>query len=227
MAGEYPISFKLTTDSPTYDESETFTMLISNLPTPTPEGPTATASPTPTRTPGGPVCPGDCSGDDTVTVDEVVDAVGAALGNGGACDAMDFDDDGVVSVSDVVAAVHSALYGCASEPPTATLAFIQDTIFTPRCAVASCHDSAVQSGDLVLESGSSYAELVGVAPDVDVARDAGLLRVDPGVPENSFLLIKLQDPPLIYGSPMPLVGDPLSADEIALIRAWIAAGAEP
>jgi hypothetical protein len=167
-----------------------------------------------------------------VGVDEVVSAIGAALGDLGACTAMDFDGDGVISISDLVAAVHSALYGCDSGPtPTpmqpATLAEIQDTIFSPRCAIPTCHDSQARVGDLNLESGGSYDELVGVAPYVDVAAELGYLRVDPGRPENSFLLVKLQDPPLSFGSPMPLVGDPLSADEIALIRAWIAAGAEP
>jgi len=223
---QYPLSFRLVTDSPAYEDSETFTILLEVAQFCTGD-PTATPSPTATRTPGGPVCPGDCNGDDTVTVDEVVEVVGVVLGESAACGAMDFDDDGVVSVSDAVATVHSALYGCESPPPPATLAFIQDTIFTPRCAVALCHNAQSGSGDLTLEAGSSYGELVDVEPDIDVVREAGFLRVDPGDPENSFLLVKLQDPPPAYGSPMPLLGDPLTADEIALIRAWIADGAEP
>jgi hypothetical protein len=225
--GEYAVSFRFITDSPAYAESAPFTMMLSNLSTPTPEGPTPTSTPTPTRTPGGPICPGDCNGDDVVTVDEVVGAVGAALGAGDACPAMDFDDDGKVSVTDVVVTVESALHGCRTPTLPATFDYIQDTIFSPRCAVPTCHDSQLHSGDLNLEPDSSYDELVGVAPDIDVARDLGYLRVDPGDPENSFLLVKLGNPPLSFGSPMPLVGDPLSAEEIDVIRRWITAGAPP
>ena len=52
-----------------------------------------------------------------------------------------------------------------------------------------------------------------------------MLRVDPGHPDNSFLLTKLTGPPLGQGSRMPLTGDLLSDAEVALIRAWILAGA--
>jgi hypothetical protein len=109
------------------------------------------------------------------------------------------------------------------------LAQIQDEIFTPRCAVVICHDSASQSGSLVLEDGASFDELVGVEPSTPAARDAGFLLVDPGDPDNSFLVTKLElpDPSVELGSPMPLVGDRLTEDEIQLIRDWIAQGALP
>lgn len=228
--GDFPLSFKLTTTSPAYAESETFTILLTNLPTPTPDMPSP--SPTPTATVAPTSCPGDCSGDGVVTVNELVGGVGAALGTAEACAALDVDGDGTVSISELVAAVNSALNGCTAGPtPTATrpatLAVIQDTIFSPRCAIPTCHDSQVRSGDLVLEPGSSHAQLVGVEPDIDTAREAGLLRVDPGDPENSLLLIKLEGPPPDQGSRMPLTGTLLTDAEVALIRSWIAAGAAP
>jgi hypothetical protein len=230
LRGDFSLSFKLTTTSGTYAESDTFTILLTNLPTPTPEAPSP--SPTPTATVAAPACAGDCSGDGAVTVNELVAGVGAALGNGAPCAALDGNGDGTASINELIAAVAALLNGCAAGPtPTATqaasLALIQSTIFSPRCAIPTCHDSAFRSGDLVLEDSSAHGELVGVAPDIDTAREAGLLRVDPGDPANSLLLIKLEGPPPIYGSRMPLTGEPLGADEIALIRAWIAAGAPP
>jgi hypothetical protein len=110
--------------------------------------------------------------------------------------------------------------------PNATLANIQATIFDTRCAVPSCHDSTSRMGDLVLEPGRSFAQLVGVLPFNANARAAGLLRVEPGNPDDSYLVIKVEGPPLELGFRMPLVGDPLTADEIQLIRDWIAAGAQ-
>ena len=81
------------------------------------------------------------------------------------------------------------------------------------------------AGNLVLDADHAYAQLVGVEPFIDTARAAGLLRVDPGHPENSFLLVKLEGPPPDQGSRMPLTGPLLSATaEIRLIRDWIAQG---
>lgn len=230
--GDFALSFKLTTTSPAYAESETFTILLTNLPTPTPDQPSPSPTPTPTSTVASSSCPGDCNGDGRVAIDELVRGVGAALGTTAACPALDLDGDGEVSISELVAAVNSALTGCAAAPsPTATQAAtldaIQQTIFSPRCAIPTCHDSAVKSGDLILEAGLSHAQLVGVEPDIDTAREAGLLRVEAGQPDNSFLLIKLEGPPPDQGSRMPLTGALLSDAEVALIRRWIAAGAAP
>jgi hypothetical protein len=113
----------------------------------------------------------------------------------------------------------------ATTNPDATLENIQETIFTPRCAMPTCHDSASNMGDLVLEPATSFQELVDVMPFNINARNAGLLRVDPGNPDDSFLVIKLEGPPIEFGFRMPLTGDPLSAEDIQLIRDWITAGA--
>jgi hypothetical protein len=100
-------------------------------------------------------------------------------------------------------------------------------IFDNTCTSAFCHDSQGMSGGLVLEAGQSHANLVGVEPTNPAAFEAGLLRVDPDDPDNSFLLIKLEGPSPEEGSQMPLGLPPLSASEIQLIRDWIAAGAPP
>ena len=78
-------------------------------PTHTPTA-TATAPPTPTRGP----CRGDCNGDGTVTVSDLVAAVGVALDPelASRCLAGDLDRDGRIVVSELVSAVTSALAGC-------------------------------------------------------------------------------------------------------------------
>jgi hypothetical protein len=59
-------------------------------------------------------CPGDCGGDGTVTVNELIVGVNMALGTVGAsqCAAFDSSGDGQVTVNELVAAVSSLLGGC-------------------------------------------------------------------------------------------------------------------
>lgn len=61
-------------------------------------------------------CAGDCNADEKVVVNELVRAVGIALGQGEAaeCSPVDRNGDGSVSVNELIAAVGSALNGCAS-----------------------------------------------------------------------------------------------------------------
>lgn len=109
----------------------------------------------------------------------------------------------------------------------ATLASIQATIFTPICATPFCHGAAAQSGNLVLEAGMAHDQLVGVLPSNPAARAAGLLRVSPGSPDESFIVIKLQGPAPDEGVQMPNGLPPLPIEQIQLIRDWIAQGALP
>src|SRR5262249_40497988 len=150
--GDYPFSFRLTTDSDRYAASETFTLLITNEATPTPGAPEPTATPTPTATPPGTGgCTGDCDANGRVSVDQPVRG-GAASGAWGVapmCPALDLDGDGDVEISELVSAVNASIHGCGTGP-AATLDQIQQTIFTPTCAVATCHDSQFKSGNLIL-----------------------------------------------------------------------------
>ena len=60
-------------------------------------------------------CAGDCDGDHRVSINELVTAVGIALGSSGAtCPAIDTTGDGEVGIAELVAAVNSALRGCPS-----------------------------------------------------------------------------------------------------------------
>lgn len=116
-----------------------------------------------------------------------------------------------------------------SPSPTATqlvtIADVQAQVFTPHCTTQFCHTSQSMAGGMVLEDGASYAALVNVPAVNFAAMNAGLVRVDPGNPDESFLIIKLTNPTVEQGSKMPMGQPPLSEDLINLVRTWIAQGA--
>jgi hypothetical protein len=104
-------------------------------------------------------------------------------------------------------------------PATPTFASIQAQVFTPRCT--ACHAGAGAPVGLRLDAGNSYAALVGV-PSGEVG---SLQRVAPGKPDDSYLIHKL-DGRAGVGARMPLGGPFLDEPTIALVRQWIAAGAQ-
>lgn len=109
-----------------------------------------------------------------------------------------------------------------------TFAQLQQQIFTPRCATQFCHDATTQAAAMVLDANSAFENLLGVAPTNPTANGAGMLRVDPLDPDNSYLVIKLQGPNTVeLGARMPLIGTPLTEAQIDLIRQWIEEGANP
>jgi hypothetical protein len=59
-------------------------------------------------------CPGDCSGDGAVTVNELVLGVNIAFGGAALdqCGSFDVNGDGAVTVNELIGAVNSALNGC-------------------------------------------------------------------------------------------------------------------
>ncbi len=115
---------------------------------------------------------------------------------------------------------------------------IQTQVFAASCAAGGCHDSEDMSGGLLLESGASFASLVGVEPQNGTARARGWKRITQTVPpdvagENgvgdpatSFLFAKLDgalEPGM--GSPMPLGKPRLRPIPVEIVRLWIEAGA--
>jgi hypothetical protein len=97
---------------------------------------------------------------------------------------------------------------------------IQDTVFTPICT--QCHIGAGAPHGLRLDAANSYALLVNVASD----EVPTLKRVDPGNPDQSYLVQKIEGHAAVGGR-MPLGQAPLPQDRIDLIRSWISAGAQP
>jgi len=97
---------------------------------------------------------------------------------------------------------------------------IQDTIFTPICT--NCHAGATAPQGLRLDAANSYMLLVNVASN----EVPGTLRVNPGNPDTSYIVQKLQGNAAV-GARMPFGGPYLSQAQIDLVRGWIAAGAQP
>lgn len=103
---------------------------------------------------------------------------------------------------------------------------IQRQIFDVSCAVSGCHDSESFAGGLLLESGSAYGALVGIAPVNAAAGQLGWLRVSAGDPDASFLQQKLEgglDSPL--GLRMPRDSRRLPSYLRELVELWILDGA--
>ena len=101
----------------------------------------------------------------------------------------------------------------------ATFSSIQSNIFTPTCALSGCHDGGNFANSPNLSAGSAYDSLVGVASS------QGTAYITAGDPDNSYLYRKITGASGIEGLRMPRVGDPLSDELIAAVRAWIEAGA--
>lgn len=107
-----------------------------------------------------------------------------------------------------------------ADPTQPTLSLLQATIFTPRCTFGACHSGA-RAGALSLVEGQSYSNLVSVAS----SQLAGAVRVSPFDSASSLLTDKLENDPPVVGARMPQDGPYLSAEEAALVRAWIERGA--
>jgi len=120
--------------------------------------------------------------------------------------------------------------GTCAEPRNAGLRSFRSVqqVFTTSCALSSCHSTLARQGGLVLDTeGISYNNLVGHPSTHPKAREQGLLRVQPGDPENSFLIQKLRARgPGEIGDPMPQSGGPLPDPVIDMIADWIERGAK-
>lgn len=106
-----------------------------------------------------------------------------------------------------------------STPLTADFASIQDNVFTPICT--RCHIGASAPQGLQLDAAHSYGLLVGV-PSTE---QPNVLRVAPGNPDASYLVLKLEGASSISGGQMPLGGPYLPQSTIDVIRQWITDGA--
>lgn len=106
-------------------------------------------------------------------------------------------------------------------PTPVTISGLQNAIFSPICS--GCHTGADAPRGLLLDSvTNSYNNLVGVAS----SEVPELLRVSPGNPDQSYLVEKISSNNPSVGVRMPRGGDPLSAEQIAMVREWIEEGAQ-
>ncbi len=112
---------------------------------------------------------------------------------------------------------------------TPTFSSIQQNIFessdsSGRAPCVNCHTSvghAAPAG-LDLRHEVAYASLVSVAS----REKPGAIRVEPGDPDSSYLVEKLEGAPGIVGLRMPRSGPPYLTDgQILAIKRWIQLGA--
>lgn len=88
---------------------------------------------------------------------------------------------------------------------------------------AACHLTGKEAGEIALYPQVAWSNLVNI-PSVE----CDLMRVKPGDPDKSYLMLKLDGRHLDAGgsgSRMPFNGAPLSEEVRTQIRAWIRAGA--
>ena len=105
--------------------------------------------------------------------------------------------------------------GCGHEE---SFTAINSEILTPSCGFSSCHGGG--EAGLTVDAASTYLDLVNVESTVV----DGEIRVVPGDPDASYLIVKLEDSDRIVDDVMP-PSNPLDADAIERIRDWIAQGA--
>ena len=100
---------------------------------------------------------------------------------------------------------------------------IQTMIFEPMCAL-SCHRAGAAPKGLSFQANAAHKHLVNVA----ASEAPGLMRVAPGLPDQSYLVIKVaSSDPRRKGARMPRNGPPwVSRAQIRALRRWITAGAK-
>lgn len=137
---------------------------------------------------------------------------------------LDINRDGQVDILDLVRV--ASAFGETPKIYDSTYHDIQHGIFDKSCVNSVCHGTPANAGGLNLAYENSYHNLVRQTPRNPSAAAAGLKLVDPGKPDNSFLLTKLVGPTSAeLGERMPFGAGKLHKGKIAAIRTWIGAGA--
>lgn len=117
------------------------------------------------------------------------------------------------------------LVGVASAAPAAAPSFSKDVapLLKARCAI--CHLTGKEAGNIALHPAAAYDNLVGVKSVVAKSMN----RVEPGKPEASYLVAKLDGTHVAQGGSgtrMPFGAPPLPQAQVDLIKEWIKAGAK-
>lgn len=112
------------------------------------------------------------------------------------------------------------LNGDTNIPLGANFRSIQSNIFTPSCATSGCHSGGSPPEGLLLSSGNSFNQLVGIS-----SSEMPLLSlIEAGNADDSYLVRKLEGTASV-GVQMPRNRPALSAEKIQAVRDWIITGA--
>lgn len=124
------------------------------------------------------------------------------------------------SNSSALSSSTSSVNSSSSSNAGVTLANLQENIFGAICS--GCHTGGTAPRGLRLDSEeNSYTYLVNQTADEVPA----LMRVNPGKPDESYIIRKLEGAAGIVGAQMPLGGPYLTQQQINKVRDWIANGA--
>ena len=107
------------------------------------------------------------------------------------------------------------VFDSAPEGP-ATFERVQTRIFDVSCASSGCHGGSAWPD---LSAGKAHGNIV------DIESTQGLPLVYPGLPDSSYLYLKLLPEAPISGGRMPLGGPYLDEASLEIVRAWIERGA--
>ena len=107
------------------------------------------------------------------------------------------------------------LFAVANMANAVDLVDVQSQVFTPSCALSTCHNGTQPPN---LTAGQSFSSIVNM-PSGQSSFD----YIEPGSPAFSYLVAKIEGTG--FGSQMPLIGGPLSSSKIQLVRDWVTGGA--
>jgi hypothetical protein len=92
-----------------------------------------------------------------------------------------------------------------------------ENIIKNNCSVWGCHHGKFPTAGLNMEPG----RFPGTVIDVSSKQKPDLKIIEKGIPEKSYLFLKIQGSPEIKGKRMPLHKKPLAAEDIQAIADWI------
>ena len=152
---------------------------------------------------GASTCPGDCSADGSVAINELVLQVNVALGSAeiAACPAGDRNDDGAIAINELIAAVKVALgSSCPVDPdalPTTVLSLVRGMAQLPTLA-----DELSVAFDAL--GGPEPCELGGILQSACEDSGSGVLRVSV---EAESCRVQTVEGPHRYEGPTRVIAD--------------------
>jgi hypothetical protein len=114
------------------------------------------------------------------------------------------------------------LTACTSDYDPSTFDAIYNDVFATSC-IDGCHSATVGAGNLFLEGDRTYDSIVNGSCDDEDAQAAGMVRITPGQPIESFFYLKMVNPDGM-GDIMPPSGM-LDDEMLDNLEEWILRGA--
>ena len=157
--------------------------------------------------------------------DATIDAIAGWIDAGASEEVTSGDDDDATGDDDDATGDDDDSAGDDDDSATSpTFSDVYSTIISQECG---CHSGSSHSTGFFFDGSAAtgYGNLVGV----DSFENPGMNRIEPGDPDDSYLVNKIQGTAGAVGgsnpSQMPLGGPFLSQTQIDLVRAWVAGGA--